>query len=501
MPAPKTAERKLVDKAQGYVTEVTYPFNYYRDLNPNIQSLAAIGAGLMPAVQAGAAYTYIEMGCGCGLSTLIHAAANPQSRFIGIDINPEHIALARGLAAAAGLDNVDFRDLAFEDLRAAKLPEVDIIAMHGVWSWINPENRALILDFAATNLKTGGAFYLSYNAMPGTASVMPLRELMMIGFRTTPGAVADKVGAGLALAHAARQAGAAFFRANPLVSQYLDDISPLERNYLAHEYFNADWWAFHHREIVQQLAPLGLRYAASTNVMDNMEQLTLTSEMREQVLHIHGPVDRETLKDFFLNRQFRRDVFLRSPTALADASATLHQVPFVAAVLAANTDRIAASTILGDLRPAPDVTRAIVSVLNEGAASTADLLRRPIVAAFDPGIVFETILTLAAFGALEPALPTATLAARKGRVDRLNVLLWERSLAGHTVNATAAAVTGGAVGLSRAEQIFLLARHRGVDPVELVASVMPEQKRDNIASAYAAFAAGRIGLLRILGIG
>src|SRR4051812_3526065 len=122
------------DKTHGYVTEVTYPFNYYRELNPNIHTLA-LAAGGYQTRGLGQPFTYIELGCGLALGTLVHAAANPQAQFYAVDLNPDHINIARDIAKGAGLGNLTLLELAFEDLDSAGLPQFDTIAMHGVWSW------------------------------------------------------------------------------------------------------------------------------------------------------------------------------------------------------------------------------------------------------------------------------------------------------------------------------------------------------------------------------
>jgi len=482
------------------VTEVTYPFNYYRELNPNIQALALAITGVTARPQ-GAPFTYLELGCGCGLATLVHAATHPHGQFIATDINPDHINLARGIAKDAGLDNVSFLELAFEDMDTAGLPQFDTIAMHGVWSWINDFNRDVILKFTDKYLTSGGVVYCSYNTQPGYSAIMPLRELMMIGYRQAEGSTAAKVEAGLAFGQRIKALGAAYFRANPLLGKYLDDIMPLGRNYLAHEYFNADWWSFSFAQVAARFAPLGMSFAGSARVLDHMDALNFTPDMRAALDEITDATARETLKDYFLNCQFRRDLYVRDAARPANPIAALLDVPIAAAVLPANVHRVAGSSMLGEIRPRADVAQAIVTALSEGPASTISLMKHPAMAEMAPDSVLETLLTLAALGAAEPALPTEGWAARKARTDRLNAVLWERSIARDEVHATASPVTGGAVGLPRMEQLFLLARHRGVDATDLITSAMPDQKRADVSAAYETFVAARIPLLRNLGIG
>jgi SAM-dependent methyltransferase len=488
------------DKTHGYVTEVTYPFNYYRELNPNLHTLALAINGTQ-ARPIGAPFTYLELGCGLGLATLIHASANPQAQFFATDINPDHINVARDIAKTAGLTNVQFLELAFEDMDAADLPPLDTIAMHGVWSWINDFNRNVILTFIDKYLNAGGVLYSSYNAQPGYSAIMPLRELMMIGYKQAEGSVPSKVEAGLAFGQRIRRLDATYFRANPLLGKYLDDIMPLSRNYLAHEYFNADWWSFFFAKVAEQLAPFNMTFAGSARIMDHLDEHNFTPDMRVEIDKLDDIVARETLKDFFLNTQFRRDLFVRDATQPANRIEALLNVPIAAAVLPANVHRVAGTSPLGEVRPRADVMLAIVTALNEGPASAAQLIEHPAVREMAPDSVLETLLMLAALGAAEPAMPSETLPARKARTDALNDVLWARSLLRDEVHATASPVTGGAVGLPRMEQLFLLARSRNVDAVDMVLGAMPGESRGEVTSAYDAFVENRIPLLKNLGIG
>jgi hypothetical protein len=334
--------------------------------------------------------------------------------------------------------------------------------------------------------------------MPGMAPVMPLGEVMRRAFESAKGTVPERVDAALALARRAREAGGAFFKANPLVSQYVDDIQGLERNYLAHEYFNADWWSFFVAEVAAHMASAGLSAGPQARVLDNIEALTLPQAMRDLLATVTDPLEREGLKDFLLNRQFRRDLYVKRP-AHADAMAALATIPFAAAVSPANASRVSGKTLAGEIKPDAALTPAILAALAGGAADATELLAGPLASAQLARIV-EVLLALAALGATEPALPRATLPQRKARTDRLNAVLRERALSAGGVQANASPVTGGAVGLTRVEQIILLALARGEDPVALIRQALPAEDSAEIAKACERFIAGPLPLLQTLGV-
>src|SRR5262245_45150239 len=124
----------------GYVVDVGYTEGFYREQAPTALRLVALSMGLR-AVEVDRAFTYYELGCGNGYTTALLAAVHPHAQFVGVDFNPTHIYNARRLAEAAGLENVRFVEQSFADLAQAERAEADIVALHGVWSWINAENR------------------------------------------------------------------------------------------------------------------------------------------------------------------------------------------------------------------------------------------------------------------------------------------------------------------------------------------------------------------------
>ena len=141
----------MTDWTSCYVADIGYTFGYYPELNPLRARLAFLNAGLVPPKNG----VHCELGFGQGMSTNIHAAASNSSWFAN-DFNPEQAGFAQELAAASGAD-AHLKDEAFAEFcTRTDLPEFDSIGLHGIWSWINDENRAVIVDFIRRKLKVGG---------------------------------------------------------------------------------------------------------------------------------------------------------------------------------------------------------------------------------------------------------------------------------------------------------------------------------------------------------
>src|ERR1700761_405065 len=161
------------DWRDGYIDEIAYTYGYCDELNPLRLKLALLNAGLaFPTVQ-----TACELGFGYGVSVNIHAAGSA-TRWYGTDFNSSHADFAHELATRAESQAFLLAERFSEFCARDDLPDFDFIGMHGIWSWISDENRALIVDFLSRRLKPGGVLYLSYNTQPGWTAMLPVRELM-----------------------------------------------------------------------------------------------------------------------------------------------------------------------------------------------------------------------------------------------------------------------------------------------------------------------------------
>src|SRR5438128_2046070 len=111
-----------------YVTDVSYVRRIDNDLSPVRMRIVAALNGFPPPPAKD--YTYCELGCGYGDTPLLLAAANPTSRFFGVDINPEHVAEGERLARESELTNVRFLERDFEAL-GDEIPDLDYLTAHG----------------------------------------------------------------------------------------------------------------------------------------------------------------------------------------------------------------------------------------------------------------------------------------------------------------------------------------------------------------------------------
>lgn len=316
----------MSDWGGGYVTETEYLPGYYREQAPAHMALACLLNGVAPPAL-GPDFAYCDLGCGPGRTVALLAAANPQARFHGVDFHPAHIARGRETADQAGLGNLHFHEASFADLAdgdgADALPDFDVVALHGVYTWVSEENRAAVVRFLARKVKPGGMVYIGYNAAPGWTPVMPLQRLLLEHAGQTPGNPEERVVAALDFARRLRGAGAGILGDVDSLVGFRNGVAVVSEqehyNYLSHEYLNAHWRPLYHQDVARDMARAKLTYAGSATLLENFPDLTLSPQQRELLAEIKDPALRETFKDYCANRPFRRDVFVRGARRLTAA--------------------------------------------------------------------------------------------------------------------------------------------------------------------------------------
>lgn len=506
---------------EGYVTEIDYTHGYYRELSPGLLRFACLVRGLsLPDPQN---MKYLELGFGQGLSVNIHAAACP-GEYWGTDFNPAQVANARDLLDASGA-NAHLFDHSFAELAArTDLPEFDVIALHGIWSWVSPENQQVIVDIVRRHLKVGGILYLSYNTLPGWAPAMPFRHLMQLHAHVV-GADAQgmvgKIDAALGFSREVVDSGALFFRANPSVGERMKKVAEQNRHYLAHEYFNADWQPMYFSEVAARLEEAKLSYATTAHLLDHIDSINLTAEATHQMGNISHTVLRETVRDYHVNQQFRRDIFTRGQRWLSSAE-QMNRLREVRVVLVTDPAEIP-FTVKGNLGEAQlqeAIYRPLIDWLAAHGPSTLAQLETGLAGAINLPAIIQATLILMGNGHLSLAQDEATIGQTRAASNRLNQALCERARYSPDVSYLASPVTGGGVALSRFNQLFLLARQQGMTTPEQWAGYVwdvlaeqnqrivkdgkpidsPEDNRAELLAQAREFQDKRLDLIQTLGI-
>ncbi|MBO0346811.1 class I SAM-dependent methyltransferase [Roseibium sp. CAU 1637] len=449
------------DWTSGYIADINYTHGYYRELNPNQARLAALASGLAaPKIR-----NACELGFGQGVSVAIHGAAGPDQWF-GTDFNPSQAAHARELADSAGV-TLTLADEAFEAFCTRDdLPEFDFIGLHGIWSWISDANRAVIADFLRRKLAVGGLVYVSYNTLPGWANGAPLRHLMTEHAEKLAAEGAGSIGrVEGALSFTERLLGLnpTFSRANPQAPERFSKIKSQNRAYLAHEYFNRDWDPMYVADMGDWLSPAKLSYAGSAHLLDTVDAINFSAEQQQLLKEIEDPLFRETVRDFLVNQQFRRDYWIKGPrrlSSLAQAE-SLREVRLVLVKPRAGIP-MTVNGALGEANLSDAVYPPILDLLADYTPRKIGEIEHSL---RDKGLqlsqIIQAALILVGAGHAAVAQDKEVVVKARKAAQKLNMEILDRARGSADLLYLASPVTGGGHDVGRFQQLFLLARTRG----------------------------------------
>lgn len=445
--------------SDGYVTDVAYTYGYYRDLSPTFQNFCLLLAGY-DSLSADENSFHCELGFGQGVSLNIHAAAI-SGGYTGTDFNPAHAAHANKLTVAAGSGAQVFDD-SFEQLLARPdLPQFSSISLHGIWSWISSQNQDIIIGFIKKHLKPGGVVYLSYNCLPGISAVLPIKELFdsysQLG--TTETNVLTRIQQSLNFAQSLFNLEPQYVKAMPQAATTLNNLKNKDPYYLAHEYFNLNWQALSFRDVNRQMDAGKLQYASTTDLITQVDSINLSPEALGFLSSIENSILREQTRDYFFNRQFRKDLFIRGAVVLtpAEQKSKLLNTPIVL-VTPPNHIPTQVTGHAGTFDLKPEIYQPFLQLMAQSdyaPKTIGELLNQLTELNYEQ--LIDIIRIMAGSGFISPCQLPEQIAKVQQQCHKLNTYLIHQANLSPNISVLASPVLGAGYNVGRVHQLFLYA--------------------------------------------
>ena len=360
--------------SRGYVADAPYVVSYNHRQTPAHLALVLAMNGVDWCPRPG--MTVVDIGCGRGLTTAVLAAANPTWTVIGLDYNPGHVAEATAFAEEAGLDNLRFLEAdlaAMSDAELAELPPADVMMLHGVWTWVADPVRAGIVRLLAARLKPGGVFYTGYNALPGFGENLALQRLVRVAAdMQARGDSVARVQAAGPFVKRVRDAGAHYLQDTRMLKMVVGEEGSPNPSYLAHEMMTDHWRPVFFGDLAEALAPARLDYVGSAELVDNIPALVLEPAAIALLDEVPEGAPTELVKDLFLLRPFRRDVFVRGARR-GDRAALLDRIVVGLATSRPDGTFPPLRTAVGKVEVPEAISRPILAALEAGPCSIGEL--------------------------------------------------------------------------------------------------------------------------------
>jgi Predicted methyltransferase regulatory domain./Methyltransferase domain. len=449
------------DWSAGYISDIDYTYGYYTELNPLRARLALLNRGIVPP---GTAYG-CELGFGQGLSVAIHSAASP-TQWYGTDFNPSQAGFAQELVEQSGSD-AKLYDQAFEEFcNRPDLPDFDFIGLHGIWSWVSEENRHLIVDFIKRKLKVGGLLYISYNTLPGWAAFAPMRHLMTEHSDVLSAGgqgILNRVDEALRFIDRLLATNPLYARANPLIGERLKRLKEQNKHYLAHEYFNREWHPMHFATMADWLQGAKLNFACSAHYLDAVDNINLTKEQQALIAEIPDVSFAETVRDFMVNQQFRRDYWIKGVRRLSRLEQSEHLSNVRVMLNVPREDAsLKASGTLGQADMNAQIYTPILDYLSDHKPrSLGEIAEAMAKHNINHAQIVEAALVLGGTGQLSAVQDAMVASKCKKKTDKLNRYLMRKARTSGDIHVLASPVTGGGFNLGRFQQLFALAYLEG----------------------------------------
>lgn len=416
-------------RKQGVITDDIETNGYHEPLSPvAINYLAAINS-FRPRDLGD--FDYCELGCGQGVSLLTHAATLPGGRFVGIDANPDNVARATALATASGLDNLRVAAATIADARAdADLPAFDFITLHGLYTAVPEATRQDIQAFIRDRLKPGGMALVRYDALPGCAERLPLRDAMRRFALPLSSNPVEQAELALSYVRLMLNMQAPIFQGSPALADYAERLCSRRVADVAREFFVDDRHPLAVDRVAAEMKAAGLVFAGSMPLWHNHPEADVPANLAAFFAGLSDRLSREAHKDFIYNTAFRTDLYIRPEAGDAhrlDREAALWEMPF-GAVTASDSVRLTINRGGFALPLNTREGRTIFSLVQDRPRTLAQLATAAPLAKIEPAQLVETVCWWVLSGQIRPAAP---LGADSGaRQKRCNAALLELAFSG-----------------------------------------------------------------------
>ena len=258
----------------------------------------------------------------------------------------------------------------------------------------------------------------------------------------------------------------------PSFVESFNGLKKHDPHYIAHEYFNDVWILPYFKDVAEQFQAHKLDFAATALPVETFSELGLTEEAREFFKKIFDPIVREQIRDYFINRQFRKDIFVRGLRRLSpyETYEKILSTRYVLTKFAADVP-LKIQTSVAEVNLSEEIYPPLLEFLQEDnfrpKTFTEYLRRHP---DKKPQELVEAVTFLVDANHILPCQSDATVKRVKKSCDKLNAYLCERAKFNEAINFLASPLTGMGVNVNRIHQLFLTAAKAGEKSTDKLAA-------------------------------
>ncbi len=254
-----------------------------------------------------------------------------------------------------------------------------------------------------------------------------------------------------------------YLNANPQVAERFSKIKAQDRNYLAHEYFNRDWQPMHFATVSKWLSSAKIQYACSAGLMDNLEMINLSKEQISLIKSVDDLEFKETLRDYCVNQQFRRDYWIKGKRSI-EPQMRWKMLRSLRVMLVIPQEEVLLKAMgpQGEITLNKEIYDPILSCLSNHKPKLISQIENEIKSKNIPlENLLESIYLLVSLNFLALAQDDESIIKAKFFTDKLNKYLIESSEFNGNLTYLASPTIGSGINVGRFQQLFLLAQSKG----------------------------------------
>jgi hypothetical protein len=197
--------------------------------------------------------------------------------------------------------------------------------------------------------------------------------------------------------------------------------------------------------------------------LDFVEAVNLSAEQQAFLGDIHDPMFKQTVRDFMVNQQFRKDYWVKGARRLTLLEQTQGLRDQRLIMTAHRPDvKLKVTGALGEATLTEAIYVPILDLMADHKTRTLAQIEQ---AVKDANISFaqltQAMLVLCGEGTLSAVQDDTAITKAKKHTDKLNNHLMLRASCNNDIAYLASPVTGGGVIVGRFQQLFLLAMQKG----------------------------------------
>jgi hypothetical protein len=219
----------------------------------------------------------------------------------------------------------------------------------------------------------------------------------------------------------------------------------------------------HFATMNEWLSPAKVSFACSAHYLDHIDAINLTAEQQALLKEISDAAFKESVRDFMVNQQFRRDYWVKGPRKLSstEQSELLKQHKLV--LISTREDiSLKISGALGEASFSDAIYSPILEFLSDHKVRNIEEI---VLAVKKKSINFAQVvqaaMVLVGAGHMASVQAQEQITKAKKTSQKLNLVLLDKARSSSEITFLASPVSGGGIAVNRFQQLFLHSKHQG----------------------------------------